>query len=69
VSLVLLALTDQSDVFFWDFGTAHMDGNQPGFFVCLFWFWFFVVLGLELRADTLSHSTSPFYFFVKGFLR
>jgi hypothetical protein len=27
---------------------------------------FFVVLGLELRAYTLSHSTSPF--FVKGFI-
>jgi hypothetical protein len=28
---------------------------------------FFPVLGLELRAFTLSHSTSPI--FVKGFLR
>jgi hypothetical protein len=28
---------------------------------------FFLVLGLELRAFTLSHSTSPV--FVKGFLR
>jgi hypothetical protein len=28
---------------------------------------FFVVLGLELRAFTLSHPTSPI--FVKGFLR
>jgi hypothetical protein len=27
----------------------------------------FMVLGLELRAFTLSHSTSPI--FVKGFLR
>jgi hypothetical protein len=30
-------------------------------------FFFFVVLGLELRAFTLSHSTSPI--FVKGFSR
>jgi hypothetical protein len=30
-------------------------------------FFFFVVLGLELRAFTLSHSTSPI--FMKGFLR
>jgi hypothetical protein len=30
-------------------------------------FFFFFVLGLELRAFTLSHSTSPI--FVKGFLR
>jgi hypothetical protein len=30
----------------------------PQFF--LFWFFFFFVLGLELRAYTLSHSTSPF---------
>jgi hypothetical protein len=29
-------------------------------------FFFFVVLGLELRAYTLSHSTSPFL--EKGFL-
>jgi hypothetical protein len=29
-------------------------------------FFFFAVLGFELRAYTLSHSTSPF--FVKGFL-
>jgi hypothetical protein len=28
---------------------------------------FFVVLGLELKAFTLSHSKSPI--FVKGFLR
>jgi hypothetical protein len=28
-------------------------------------FFFFLVLGLELRAYTLSHSTSPF--FVMGF--
>jgi hypothetical protein len=26
------------------------------------YFFFFVVLGLELRAYTLSHSTSPFFF-------
>jgi hypothetical protein len=30
-------------------------------------FFFFAVLGLELRAFTLSHSTSPI--FVKGFSR
>jgi hypothetical protein len=30
-------------------------------------FFFFVVLGLELKAFTLSHSASPI--FVKGFLR
>jgi hypothetical protein len=30
-------------------------------------FFFFAVLGFELRAVTLSHSTSPI--FVKGFLR
>jgi hypothetical protein len=30
-------------------------------------FGFFAVLGLELRAFTLHHSTSPF--FVKGFSR
>jgi hypothetical protein len=29
-----------------------------------FFFFFLVVLGLELRAYTLSHSTSPF--FLKG---
>jgi hypothetical protein len=34
------------------------------FFTFLF---FFVVLGLELRAYTLSHSTSPF--FVMGVFR
>jgi hypothetical protein len=28
---------------------------------------FYEILGLELRAYTLSHSTSPF--FVKGFFR
>jgi hypothetical protein len=30
-------------------------------------FFFFSVLGLELKAFTLSHSTSPI--FMKGFLR
>jgi hypothetical protein len=30
------------------------------FFVLLF---FFVVLGFELRADTLSHSTKPLFVF------
>jgi hypothetical protein len=36
----------------------------------LSFFFFLVVLGLELRAYTPSHSTSPFFFFffVKGFL-
>jgi hypothetical protein len=33
--------------------------------VCLFVCLFFAVLGLELRAFTLSHSTSPI--FMKGF--
>jgi hypothetical protein len=33
----------------------------------MFFFFFFAVLGLELRAFTLSHSTSPI--FVKGFSR
>jgi hypothetical protein len=32
-----------------------------GFEFCGFFF-FFQVLGFELRASTLSHSTSPFYF-------
>jgi hypothetical protein len=32
-------------------------GNCPIFF---FFFFFFVVLGLKLRAYTLSHSISPF---------
>jgi hypothetical protein len=32
-----------------------------------FIFFFFAVLGLELRAFTVSHYTSPI--FVKGFLR
>jgi hypothetical protein len=32
----------------------------------VFFVLFFVVLGFELRAYILSHSTSPF--FVKGFL-
>jgi hypothetical protein len=31
-------------------------GDTRGWFVCLF----YAVLGLELRAYTLSHSTSPF---------
>jgi hypothetical protein len=31
------------------------------------YYYFFVVLGLDLRAYTLNHSTSPF--FVKGFGR
>jgi hypothetical protein len=38
------------------------------FFSVFFSFFFFVVLGLELRAYTLSHSTSPFFFFCDGFL-
>jgi hypothetical protein len=29
-------------------------------------FFFFVVLGLELKAYTLSHSTSPFFVDVLG---
>jgi hypothetical protein len=29
--------------------------------MCVFKFIFFAVLGLELRACTLSHSTSPFF--------
>jgi hypothetical protein len=33
----------------------------------LFFIFIFLVLGFELRAYTLSHSTSPF--FVKGFSR
>jgi hypothetical protein len=33
----------------------------------LFYFIFFAVLGLELRAYTLSHSTSPFL--MKGFFK
>jgi hypothetical protein len=36
-------------------------------FLFLFSFLFFAVLGLELRAFILSHSTSPFS--VMGFLR
>jgi hypothetical protein len=28
-------------------------------------FFFFVVLGFELRAYTLSHSTSPFLYFLE----
>jgi hypothetical protein len=35
--------------------------------VLLFIYFFFVVLGLELWAYTLSHSTSPI--FVKGFFQ
>jgi hypothetical protein len=34
---------------------------------CFFWGGFFALLGLELRAYTLSHSTSPF--FVMGFFQ
>jgi hypothetical protein len=30
------------------------------FILCVCFLFFFVVLGLELRAFTLSHSTSPF---------
>jgi hypothetical protein len=30
------------------------------FFLSFFFFFFFAVLGLELRAYTLSHPTSPF---------
>jgi hypothetical protein len=30
------------------------------FFVCLVSFFFFLALGFELRAYTLSHSTNPF---------
>jgi hypothetical protein len=37
------------------------------FFVSFFLFVFFAVLGIELRAFNLSHSTSPI--FVKGFSR
>jgi hypothetical protein len=37
----------------------HVPSSPPPFF--------FLVLGLELRAFTLSHSTNPI--FVKGFLR
>jgi hypothetical protein len=38
-------------------GCVHL---SPDFFVCLFGLVFFVVLGLELRAYTLSYSTNPF---------
>jgi hypothetical protein len=36
-----------------------LDGLQH-FFLSYFFFFFFAVLGLEFRAFTLSHSTSPF---------
>jgi hypothetical protein len=45
-------------------GIAHFMGSRSGLGVLFF---FLAVLGLELRAFTLSHSTSPF--FVKGFSR
>jgi hypothetical protein len=43
--------------FRWCLGTTEMANR---------WVFFFAVLELELRAFTLSHSTSP-GFFVKGF--
>jgi hypothetical protein len=39
--------------------------NQAEVIFCLCFFIYFAVLGLELKAYTLSHSTSPF--FVMGF--
>jgi hypothetical protein len=45
---------------------AHYTCGKPQNISKLLLF-FFVVLGLELRAYTLSHSTSPI--FVKGFSR
>jgi hypothetical protein len=42
-------------------------GHNPQGFFCLFVCLFVTVLGLELRAYTLSHSTSPFL--VKGFFK
>jgi hypothetical protein len=41
-------------------GTFYGDGNT------FYLFFFFVVLGLELRAFTLNYSTSPF---CEGFLQ
>jgi hypothetical protein len=40
-------------------------GSMPGKWRHTFFFFSLVVLGLELRAFTLSHSTSPI--FVMGF--
>jgi hypothetical protein len=37
----------------------HSEGGEKGLEV-KFFFFLFVVLGFELRAYTLSHSTSPF---------
>jgi hypothetical protein len=49
---------------------SHDESIVKGF-LCLraqhgpiFFFFFFAVLGFELKAYTLSHSTSPFFFFL-----
>jgi hypothetical protein len=39
--------------------TAYVGSTGVAGMPCIFFF-FFAVLGLELRAYTLSHSTSPF---------
>jgi hypothetical protein len=41
--------------------------EEKRIFIIIIYYSFFVILGLELRAFTLSHSTSAI--FVKGFLR
>jgi hypothetical protein len=48
-------------------GVAKVEATSLFFFCLLICFSFFVILGFELRAFTLSHSTSPI--FVKRFLR
>jgi hypothetical protein len=40
--------------------TSESSGAWGQIFI-LFIFFFFVALGLELKAFTLSHSTSPFF--------
>jgi hypothetical protein len=43
---------------------------SPSFLLETTFFFFFLVLEFELRAYTLSHSTSPFFFFfVMGFFK
>jgi hypothetical protein len=44
----------------------NVDGSSVGF-ICLLFFFFFEVLGFELRAYTLSHYHQPI--FVMGFFQ
>jgi hypothetical protein len=53
----------------WEAGTITLEPFHQLFFVVVVFGIFFcvcVVLGLELRAFTLSYSTSPFFFLMTG---